>query len=245
MGVQKRGRPQTCRVTRKLSRSDTELVSKGQQEVAGEELEKEHCSKDCTVDTDYLLRWWPWPSLPFHPVLSPPFLQPKYQGLSPAGHISQALPIPKIQNRDKEGWELNQGENGPRAITAGKQPISIIGFLLGLFSGSQWQEIERQMGGRSWGLSSLPWSVSLAQPSPTVAPASTEQTHFWFQCLRVDPSKLTLPPPLLPPAKWWRLLAVANLWWLPWPLSGSSLFHNLCLQFPAVIILCVTKVPLS
>lgn len=56
MGVQKRGRPQTCRVTRKLSRSDTELVSKGQQEVAGEELEKEHCSKDCTVDTDYLLR---------------------------------------------------------------------------------------------------------------------------------------------------------------------------------------------
>lgn len=54
-GSTKERQTSDLQVTRKLSRSGTELVSKGQQEVADEELEKEYCSKNSTMDIDCLL----------------------------------------------------------------------------------------------------------------------------------------------------------------------------------------------
>lgn len=130
------------------------------------------------------------------------------------------------------------------AITAGTQSISTIKFLLSLFNGRQRQQIERQMGRRSQGLSSLFWTGFLAPPSPTVIPAPTKQTHLRFQLLRFDPSKLTLPLPvyLLPRDGEGCLLLLSSGGFIE-SCFGFSFFHNRCLQFPTITIPCITKVP--
>lgn len=130
------------------------------------------------------------------------------------------------------------------AIMAGKQSISTIKFLLGLFNGRQRQQIERQTGRRSQSLSSLFWTVFLALPSPTVIPASTKQTHLRFQLLRFDPSKLTLPLPfyLLPSDGEGCLLLLTSGGFIE-SYFGFSFFHNRCLQFLTITIPYITKVP--
>lgn len=148
----------------------------------------------------------------------------------------QAVFQSEIQHREKEGWELDQKENGPRALMAGKESIPITEFSLSLFTAKQWGRLKGRWKEEARVVLLCLGEYSLAQPSPTVIPASTRLTHLRFQLLRSDPSKRTLPP--CPRKWWWRLLAVANLWWLHRALFHCSFFHILLSLFP------VTKVPL-